>query len=136
MSDKKLTLIQKSTEELQEFIEAQQKVLMQLNKKLQKLESENIQLKIQLDRTPQVTTDKKNIFTTSDEESIAREQLYLLHQVSMTRELSYEECKKVDTYTKLLLAINSKEKGNDDAAKKEDTADLLKIVEQKDGNGK
>ena len=136
MSDKKLTLIQKSTEELQEFIEAQQKVLMQLNKKLQKLESENIQLKIQLDRTPQVTTDKKNIFTTSDEESIAREQLYLLHQVSMTRELSYEECKKVDTFTKLLLAINSKEKGNDDAAKKEDTADLLKIVEQKDGNGK
>jgi hypothetical protein len=136
MSDSKLTVIQKTPEEMMEYIDAQQKVLTQLNKKIQKVENENIQLKIQLEKkSPMVVEKKNNAFAVSDEESIAREQLYLLRQVSMERELSYEECKKVDTYTKILLSLKAKEIPYDQQKYDEMTPEELEKLVENGTNG-
>ena len=65
----------------------------------------------------------------SDEETICRMQLEILNKVSMMRELSMEETKKVDIYTKLLIQINSGKKSKPDSGLDSLTDnDLLRIV--------
>jgi len=101
----------KSLEDLQAFSKAQQKTLIDITKKLKASEDEVKHLKKLLDgAVPVINAPAKMNFATNDEESIAREQLYLLKQISSERQLDFEETKKVEIYTKILLSINNKPK--------------------------
>lgn len=101
----------KTLEDLQAFAKAQQKTLIDLTKKLKTSEEEIKHLKKLLEgAVPVINSPAKIDFSTNDEESIAREQLYLLKKISADRELNMEETRRVEIYSKILIAIKDKPK--------------------------
>lgn len=99
----------KTHEELKVFCTAQQKTLIDLTKKLKVSEEEIKHLKKLLEgAVPVIKSPEKIDFSANDEESIARQQLYLLKQLSNERELNFEETKRVEIYSKILLALREK----------------------------
>lgn len=118
--------------ELHLFAQSQHKTITELSKKITKLEEENKHLKSLLETTTDIVSKPKIIdLSEPDEESIARMQLKRLNETSLTRELSYEEAKKVDIYTKLLLSINqNKPKTIEVSAKALSNDDLIKMLEE------
>lgn len=114
--------------ELKVYSEAQYTTIVQLSKKIQDLEIERNNLKSILEQsTPllQVNTDPK----IKDEETICVRQLQILNNESKNRELTYEECKKVEIYTKILVSLRNKDKNKENDAGKKDTDELLRLVE-------
>lgn len=119
---------------LQKFAEAQQKTIQALTKKLKILEDENLELKDKVDAIPQ--TVESSVPTTtfqfddygSDEEVISKIQLARLKEVSMERELTLEEAKRVEIFSKIVSA-KEKNKTFDVSAKRMDSSDLLKMIE-------
>ncbi len=115
-------------EDLKVFAEAQTKTIINLNKKINELNDEIKHLKSVLSKsTPIISTNL--IEESDDEETIARMQLRLLKNVSLERELTYEETKKVDIYAKLLLTLMGRNKNKVSPGKDLSTEDLLKLVE-------
>lgn len=125
----------KTVDELESFVEAQQKVIIQLNKKIQKLEYENNTLKDRAKNQPLpllkdlVISDKA-----SPEESICLMQIELLKQTSLGRELTLEETRKLETFTKILQSLKLNNKPKDEPREVIKTVDLLKLVESDDGS--
>ena len=118
-------------DELRAYAQAQQKVLSQLKSKIQKLEQENRSL---IDKKPgTVPANNSSINNISDEETIAREQLFLLKNISRERELSFEETKKVEIYTKVLSTIKNTPKTIEVKAKQLTDAELLAAIEKESG---
>lgn len=119
---------------LQKFAEAQQKTIQALTRKLKILEDENLELKDKIDAIPQ--TVESSVSTTtfqfddygSDEEVISKIQLARLKEVSMERELTLEEAKRVEIFSKIVSA-KEKNKTFDVSAKRMDSSDLLKMIE-------
>lgn len=98
-------------EDLQAFAKAQQKTLIDLTKKLKTSEDKVKHLeKLVEGAVPLINPPAKVDFSANDEESIAREQLYLLKRVSSERELNLEETKRVEIYSKILMALKGKQK--------------------------
>lgn len=130
----------KNLNELQQFSEAQHKTIIELSKKNQKLEEEVKHLKTLLDsQTPKLPIQqqeqsiiKSGAIIEDHEENICRMELKKLHDLSLERQLTYEETKKVEIYTKLLIAIQAKAKSNVIELKKTDTSDLLQLVQDND----
>lgn len=106
----------KTLEELQAFCKAQQKTLIDMTKKLKASEDEIKHLKKLLEgAVPVINAPQKINFSTNDEEQIAREQLFLLKQISAEKELTMEEAKKVEIFSKILtLGKEKKSKGLQD----------------------
>ncbi len=99
--------------ELREFSKAQHKKLVDLTRKNNKLLEENRRLldsTKMIDKGQVVDKSESTIAFVSDEEIICRTQLSMLKQVAMERELTLEETRKVDTYSKILIALNDKPK--------------------------
>lgn len=95
--------------ELQAFCKAQQKTLIDMTKKLKASDDEIKHLKKLLEgAVPLLNPPAKINFSANDEEQIAREQLFLLKQISAEKELSFEETKKVEIFSKILTAIKDK----------------------------
>lgn len=119
----------KTLEEWENFAEAQFQVITNLNKEINQLKQEKKHveelLKSSVPTLPSATED-----TVSPEEQICRDQLRLLNSSSKERELSAEEARKVDVYTKLLISLSNssgkKKPSEIDHLKNED---LLKLVE-------
>lgn len=123
---------------LQKYAEAQYKTILSLSKKIKVLEEENIELKDILEKsTPLLNEEKKNFIAyqveaSSDEEMIAKVQLARIKEISMDRELTLEEAKRVEIFTKILsskgtnssITIQTKQMDNDD---------LLKMLENDTG---
>lgn len=119
---------------LQKYAEAQYKTILSLSRKVKVLEEENIELKDLLEKsTPLVQEDKKNltiyqIEASSDEEMIAKVQLARMKEISMDRELTLEEAKRVEIFTKILTS-----KGSNTSisvqTQKMDNDDLLKMLD-------
>lgn len=65
----------------------------------------------------------------SNEELICLEQLDLLKKQSSTRELTLEETRKAEIWSKMLISIRDKQRNEDDAAKGVKIDELLKTVE-------
>lgn len=98
-------------EDLQAFAKAQQKTLIDLTKKLKASEDKVKHLEKLIEgAVPLVNPPAKIDFAANDEESIAREQLYLLKRMSSERELNFEETKRVEIYSKILNALKGKPK--------------------------
>lgn len=118
---------------LQTYAEAQYKTIVSLSKKIKALEEENVELKDLLDSSvPTVVQSEngltlQNVEASSDEEMIAKVQLARLNEISMSRELTLEEAKRVEIFTKILTV-----KGNNNSiaiqTKKLDNDDLLKFL--------
>lgn len=118
MDDKKITSATEMQKGFTEYIElkaysdAQARTLIEVSKKIKKLEDENKELKKQLmNSVPLLKADEtKPNFATTDEETICRQQIFGLRQISMERELTLEETKKLDIYTKILISLENKPK--------------------------
>lgn len=118
-------------EDLSAFAKAQQKTLLELTKKNKVLEDETKHLKKLLEGTvPVINPNPKTSFSTNDEESIAREQLFLLKQKSTNEELTYEETKKVEIYSKILNTLKTNHKTIDANSKDISTTDVLKLLKE------
>jgi hypothetical protein len=123
---------------LQKYAEAQYKTILSLSRKVKVLEEENIELKDLLEKsTPVLNEEKKNFIAyqveaSSDEEMIARVQLARMKEISMDRELTLEEAKRVEIFTKILNT-----KGSSSSitvqTQKMDNDDLLKMLDNDTG---
>lgn len=130
MSDKMVDTF-KTMEDLQMFCKAQQKTLIELTKKNKEKEDKIKHLEKLLSQTvPVLQTDKPKIeFGANDEESIAREQLFRLKELSHEKELTLEEAKRVEIFSKILIAGKQKPKDIISNGKQLDTKELLKLIE-------
>lgn len=124
----------KEIAEWQHFAQAQQITILNLTKEINDLKEKNKQLeKLIGDVTPLINTpnskSKLDLRDISDEEAIAIMELAKLREVCLDRELSSDETKRYDTYTKCLLALrNNKKKPEQDNAGQASEAQLLSIV--------
>ena len=119
--------------ELQAFARAQQKTIMDLTKKNKNLDEEVKHLKKLLEQTVPVIkpTEEKIDFGSNDEEAIAREQLFLLKKISNERELTLEETKRVEIFSKILNSLKEKQpKVLEIKAKQLSDAELLAQISQ------
>ena len=120
--------------EAREFIKAQHLTILDLSKKLDKAVQEKKQIEDLLQqKTPQLIGDYSPLVQVGTineayEENICKMELKKLHDLSVERILTHEEAKKVEIYTKLLLAINTRPVHTVIEAKKKSTDDLLKIA--------
>lgn len=138
MADKiSRTILQyKDMKSLQEFCEAQNTTILQLSKKIQALEEKLKHSEEILKNSNQVPIINSGVeYSQGHSEYICQIEIAKLKVITQERELTYEECKKFDTYYKILNNINSKPNREKDAEQLP-TPDLLKLVESKDGNGK
>lgn len=124
--------------ELQAFCEQQHRTIMELTRKIDKLTEKKEHLENLLQQqTPTLVGEyspivQANRIDEAYEENICRMELKKLHDISLSMPLTYEETKKVDIYTKLLLAISQKPKGQLIDTKKKGTDELLKLVSNDD----
>lgn len=119
----------KTLEQWREFAESQFQVITNLNKELEKIKAEKKHAEYLLTQAAP-TAVKSEQDTVSPEEQICRDQLRILNSSSKDRELTAEECRKVDIYTKLLIQLsNSSGKKKISEIDGLKTEDLLKLVE-------
>ncbi len=119
---------------LQKYAEAQYKTILSLSRKVKVLEEENVELKDLLEKsTPVLNEEKKNFIAyqveaSSDEEMIAKVQLARMKEISMDRELTLEEAKRVEIFTKILNTKGSSSSISVQTQKM-DNNDLLKMLD-------
>ena len=116
-------------EDLKAFANAQQKTLIELTKKNKIYQDEIKHLKKLLEGAVPVINDKPNVdFSANDEESIAREQLFLLKKISNDKELTMEEARKVEIYSKILSAPKNKSRDINVNSKQLEAGELLTLL--------
>lgn len=110
-----------------ETFDAQTAVLITLNKKLKHIEDENEHLKKLLKSSNPiiVSMDEAGL----DEELISRSELRKLRQISQERELTMEETKKVEIYSKIMANIANKPKTIEVYAKNLKSEELMSQLE-------
>lgn len=113
--------------DLQSVSDAQTKTLIALNKKIKIIQDENEHLKKMLKQTNPiiVSMDEAGL----DEELIARSELRKLRQRSQEMELTMEETKKVEIYSKIMNAIANKPKVLTVNTKNLNTDELLSALD-------
>src|SRR5271170_5580033 len=111
MSFKKTIEQYKSMDDLQLFAEAQNSTILQLSKKIQKLEEERDHLKKLLESSvPLIKEEGKEgaeKFLTSAEEAICIMQLERLRDISSSRELTLEESRRCEIFSKILSTFRN-----------------------------
>lgn len=123
---------------LQKYAEAQYKTILSLSKKVKALEEENVELKDLLEKsTPLLVQEKNNLVTyqveaSSDEEMIAKVQLARIREISMERELTLEEAKRVEIFTKI-LSVKGSNSSIAIQTQKMNSDDLLKMLDNESG---
>lgn len=137
MSMKSMFEETKELSDLKAFSEAQQKTIVQLTKKVKQLEEERDQLKSQINAP--VPTPSSNIepsgaiadkFLTSDQEAICRTQLMKLREIAFDREMTLEETKKVEIFSKILTSLENAPKTIKIDTKSMDNSDLMGLLEE------
>lgn len=117
-------------EELQAYANAQYKLVIELSKKIQTLEEEKKHLEgLMKEQSFMVNINEINqLQGTPNEEAICMQQLSLLKQTSLDRELTMEEAKKVEIYTKILIQLNNRKPVENPKEKFLSDAELLQLV--------
>lgn len=129
------TILQyKEMGQLQQFAEAQSSTIIQLSKKLKKLEEERDHLKQLLESSVPILKDDKSPlmgekFLTSSEEAICVMQLEKLRDISSARELTLEEARRVEIFSKVLTASRNSPKVIELKTQNMSNEELLAIVE-------
>lgn len=135
MSLEKMLDEAKDLAELRVFSEAQQKTIVKLSKKNKELEEEISHLKKLLESTaPIVATSTEPVvsaekFLTTDQEAICRMQLNRLKEVSYERELTLEEAKRVEIFSKIINVLENSPKTIKVETKSIDSKDLMSLIE-------
>lgn len=135
MSDtiSKTILQYKEMSQLQAYAEAQNSTILQMSKKLKKIEEERDHLKQLLESSvPILKSDKPQLgekFLTSSEEAICVMQLEKLRDISSERELTLEEARRVEIFSKVLSASKNSPKVIELKTKHMTNDELLAIVE-------
>lgn len=136
MSIEKMMEEYKTVVELQAFAEAQFKTIQELSKKAKRLEEENTKLLKQVDSlnpdNKKEEFDYSKFLTSTDQETISKIQLNRLKEVSFDRELTLEEAKRVEIFTKILVTMDEKNKNIPAQGKRLDDGELLKLLEVQD----
>lgn len=118
--------------ELQAYTNAQYQTIIELSKKCHTLEEERNHLRKLLENgTPLIKENNSliELFTdVSDEEAICRMELKKLKVVSIERELTLEEAKRTEIYTKLLVSLRDKTKEETPSEKRLDDASLIALL--------
>lgn len=118
----------KNEEEKNDFIRAQWATINNLNKQVEQLKDKNRQLEELLKTTTQPIPQLLEENQTPEEIRICNDQLRMLKGISKDRELTLEECRKVEIYSKIL---NQSTSGNRKAKSPIDglnTEQLLNLV--------
>jgi hypothetical protein len=121
--------------ELKEYLQAQQKTIVQQQKRIAELETEVQRLKVAPDRTVTLLDGGNSLISVQDEESIAKMELKKLRDASLARELTMEEARKVEIYAKLLLQLKGQKQNKVPDTKTKSSAELLSLVEQEENAG-
>lgn len=122
----------KEVAEIRAYSEAQTKTIIELNKKLNALEQENIVFKRRVEgidleaKREEQKTLRPNV---SDEQAICEMQLAILRDRSLEGELTLEESKKVEIFAKLLLSLRNPGKKEEEKVKGLDSTELLKLID-------
>lgn len=132
MSDDKLVQNFKTMKELRQYCNSQYRVINELNKRIVSLEEENKHLKDLLTRSTPILDNSSGSLEIykdlSDELATCLMQIKILKEKSLAGELTFEDTKKLEIYTKLLISLrDGKEKG-DEATKALSDDELLKLV--------
>lgn len=132
----------KDMAELQQYADAQFKLITDLNKQISVLKQENTHLKdVLAGSTPLLEEDKSKLLAYSyiepDEKTIAEIELNKLKELSYQRPLTYEETKRVDIFAKILATFRIKATKDIEASSKNlSEGDLLKLVSPIDNESK
>lgn len=122
--------LEKSFVDLQEVNDSQFRTIIDLKKQIDALKAENQALKIQQPNGNNFVAVQGNDNDISDEHLICITQLELLKNNAVTRELTFEETKKVQIFTDVLEKIKKNNKAaNEFSAEKLPVEDLLRLVE-------
>lgn len=110
-----------SVKELKQYCNSQFVVIQELQRKIAVLEQQKTELEETVEKQAQKIffggENEINEFKgVSDEMVACLTQIRLLRERAHTRELNYEEAKKLDIYTKLLLSIKAQEKAKPNPA--------------------
>ena len=122
----KMTKELKTLAQYKQFAEAQHSTILDLSKKIQELEKKIKELPSSGESITKIIHTDLNI---SSEELICLTQLSLLKESSEGRELTLEEAKKVDIYSKILNQIKGNKKEPKDIFNNLKDEELLKLVE-------
>lgn len=121
----------KDRKDLEQFAVAQQNTIIQLTKKVQLLEEKNTHLeKLLSERVPVIRKEGENGPTvlTPTEQQICEEQLEKLKEISEVRELTLEETRRVEIFSKILLTFKNRKPDIEVPSKNLSTAELLKLA--------
>lgn len=122
--------LEKSFVDLQEVNDSQFRTIIDLKKQIDALKAENQALKIQQPNGSNNFVAVQGDNDISDEHLICITQLELLKNNAVTRELTFEEAKKVQIFTDVLEKIKKNNKAaNEFSAEKLPVEDLLRLVE-------
>lgn len=135
MSLDKMLSETKDLSEMKAFCDAQQKTILKLSKKNKDLEEEVSHLKKLLENSSSlIQKDSSEVvgekFLTTDEEAICRMQLNKLKDVSYERELTLEEAKRVEIYSKIMNAIENRPKTIKVETKHLDNNSLMNLLDE------
>jgi hypothetical protein len=125
----------KELADIRAFSEAQQKTIIQLTKKVKQLEEERDHLKKLLESTAPIIQTANNTpvqtekFLTSDQEAICRVQLTKLRDIALDRELTLEETKKVEIFSKIITVLENAPETIKIDTKSIESNDLMGLLE-------
>src|SRR5579871_956726 len=123
----------KTLEQLQQFAIAQQTTIIQMSKKIQKLEDERNHLKDIVDKSVPIIKSVDSAVTEvfeNNAEYICHMEIAKLKEASKDRELTLEESRKLETYFRIITQIDNKPKPKEKEVEKLGTEELLKIVKK------
>lgn len=128
----------KTLKELRQYCSSQYRVIISLNKKIVELTEENKHLKDMLAKsTPILDTSGGSLEVykdITDELAVCIMQIKLLKDKSISGELTFEEAKKLDIYTKLLIQLKTGEKVEENVTKTLTDEELLKLLNEEMSN--
>lgn len=126
----------KELADMRAFSEAQHKTIVQLTKKIKQLEEERDHLKKIVETTAPVIQTSPSAsfpaekFLTSDQEAICRVQLNKLREIALDRELTLEETKKVEIFSKIITTLENAPKTIKIDTKSVDSSDLMGLLDE------
>jgi hypothetical protein len=115
---------------LEAYSKAQTNTIIELSRKLKESQDKVSHLEKLLEGSvPLIKTESTVIDKANDQEYICRTEIHKLKKISEDRELTLEECKRLDIYSKILKDLGSGPKQIDEPAKKMTDEELLAIAE-------
>lgn len=118
--------------EREQFIVAQYETIERLNETITELEAEVARLNVLMRQKAPDLVGSDGIIGNGDtpsEQLICLVQLELLNNISLRQELTAEQCKKVEVYSKIIAPYRAKETKKSNPVEEANTADLLRLVQ-------